>query len=188
MDALLSIADIRALAGVKIAVIGQGTQKALKHFGLKADFIPSVYDGETLGRELAKVCPAGSRILIPRASLGNPELTEALKKGGHAVDDVATYDTVYAASPVIDEKAVLDSGEIDFAVFTSASTVRGFAASAEGADLAKVRAVCIGRQTCAAAQALGMTVWTAEKATLESLCDKLEEAAASLREEADPLT
>jgi uroporphyrinogen III methyltransferase/synthase len=175
---LMEVGDIRSLGGVKIAAIGQGTEKALRSFGLRADFLPSVYDGETLGRELAKVCAARSRILIPRASLGNPELVKELTEAGHAVTDVPTYDTICAASRVLDEKALLESGEIDFAVFTSASTVRGFAESAKGADLKKVNAVCIGRQTESAARALGMRTWTAERATLDSLADRVQEAAA----------
>ena len=64
---------------------------------------------------------------------------------------------------------------------TSASTGRGFAGSAEGADLTGVKAVCIGRQTEAAAKELGMRTWTAEKATLESLTKRLIEAAAECR-------
>ena len=183
LDRLLETADVRALGGVKIAAIGEGTRKALRTANLKADFLPSVYDGDTLGRELAAICAPGSRILIPRAAAGNPELADALRRAGHMVDDVATYETVYDASSVLNEKEILESGEVDFAVFTSASTVRGFAAAAEGADLSAVRAVCIGRQTCAAAQTLGMRTWTAEKATLASLCDRLEEAAAELKKE-----
>ena len=66
-------------------------------------------------------------------------------------------------------------------MFTSASTVKGFVGSAPGADLSGVRAVCIGRQTEAEAKKHGMKTWTAEKATLDSLCEKLEQAAAELR-------
>ena len=51
MDELFAKADIRALASVRIASIGKGSEKALNGYGLKSDFIPSVYDGETLGKE-----------------------------------------------------------------------------------------------------------------------------------------
>ena len=180
---LMETGDIRLLGDVKIAAIGQGTEKALRGFGLRPDFLPSLYDGETLGRELGAACPAGTRFLIPRASLGNPELTEMLTGAGHAVTDIPTYDTVYAASRVLDEKAMLESGEVDFAVFTSASTVRGFVESTKGTDLTKVKAVCIGRQTESAARSMGMRTWTAERATMESLADRVQEAAAEWSEE-----
>ena len=181
---LFDTGDIRAFAGVRVAAIGEGTRKALSKIGLRADFVPSVYDAETLGTELADVCAPGARILIPRAAMGNPLLTENLSRGdGLVIDEVALYDTLYTASPVLDTKELLDSGEIGFAVFTSASTVRGFAGSAGGADLTGVRAVCIGRQTEAEAKKLGMRTWTAEKATLDSLTEKLEQAAAEIRTE-----
>lgn len=180
-EELFSHSDIRALGAVKLAAIGQGTQKALRSYGLRTDFMPTVYDGDTLGAELAEKLAPGERVLLPRAAVGNQELTARLRAAGALVDDVATYDTRYVTSRVLDEKAILESGEVDFAVFTSASTVRGFAGSAQGADLTKVKAVCIGRQTEAAARELGMRTWTAEKATLLSLKEKLIEAAAECR-------
>ena len=181
-EKLFAHGDVRMLAGVKIASIGQGTSKALAKVGLKADFVPSVYDGVTLGRELAEILPEGVRVLIPRAAIGNQELIEGLSAvRGIQITDIATYDTEYAASKVIDVRKSFEEGEIDFAVFTSASTVRGFSGSAEGLDLSKVKAVCIGRQTEAAAAGYGMQTWTAEKATLDSLIRCVGQAAAEIK-------
>ena len=180
-DELIEHADIRNLGRVRLAAIGQGTQKALRRYGLRTDFMPSVYDGDTLGAELAEKLAPGERVLIPRAAVGNQELPAKLRAAGAEVDDIATYDTEYVTSRVLDEKAILESDEVDFAVFTSASTVRGFAGSVQGADLSGVKAVCIGRQTEAAAKELGMRTWVAEKATLEALTEKLKQAAAECR-------
>ena len=41
--------DVRSLGQAKIAVIGEGTKKKLKEHHLLADFVPGVYDGDTLG-------------------------------------------------------------------------------------------------------------------------------------------
>ncbi len=180
-EELIRQADIRALGAVKLAAIGQGTQKALLQHGIRADFMPSVYDGDTLGKELAGLLNPGDAVLIPRASVGNPELPARLRAAGASVDDIPTYDTLHTPSRVLDEKALIESGDLDFAVFTSASTVRGFADSAAGTDLSAVNAVCIGRQTAAAASKLGMRTWTSDKATLASLVQKLEQAAAECR-------
>ena len=183
-ERLLESRDLRALRGVKLAAIGRGTRKALLNYGLRADFLPSVYDGETLGRELREACAPGSRILIPRAAIGNRELIEELQKDeGLEITDVATYDTEYVASDLIDVRSELERGEVDFAVFTSASTVRGFAASLPDMDFKKVNAVCIGRQTASEAEARGMRIWVSEKATLESLARRVEEAARELKDE-----
>ena len=41
-------------------------KKGLKERGLLADFVPSVYDGDTLGKELSELLSGGEKILIPR--------------------------------------------------------------------------------------------------------------------------
>lgn len=63
--------DVRSLGQAKIAVIGEGTKKKLKEHHLLADFVPDVYDGDTLGAELAKELQGNEKILIPRAEAGN---------------------------------------------------------------------------------------------------------------------
>ena len=183
LDRLIALHDLRALAGVKLAAIGQGTRKALHQYGLRADFLPSVYDGETLGRELQEACAPGSRILIPRAAIGNRELIEELEKGRDlTIDDVASYDTEYETFAASDGNGLEGPApEADFAVFTSASTVRGFTAAMPDRDFSRVNAVCIGRQTAAEAQKHGMRTWIAGKATLESLVECVEQAAKELR-------
>lgn len=180
MEALMEKYDLRALAGVNLAVIGEGSARELRRYGLRADFMPSVYDGETLGRELRGVCGPGARLLIPRAAIGNRELIQELGDDV-AVTDLPTYDTEYVRSPVIDAAALLEPGRADFAVFTSASTVRGFAAATPELDFSSVNAVCIGRQTAAEAQKRGMRVWVAEKATLEALVQRVKEVALEVR-------
>ena len=167
--------DIRKLAGVKIAAIGGGTKKELEKLGLYADLIPDIFDGAHLGSTLAKVCEKGDRILIPRAAMGGRELTEALQSSGKelTVDDIATYDTIYETSRLVDERAEIENGTIDYVMFTSASTVRGFAKALGDIDYSKVKAVCIGKQTKAAADAYGMQTWMAETASIDSLIDCL---------------
>lgn len=55
--------DIRAMGNTRLAVIGEGTKKALQERGLLADFVPSVYDGDTLGKELSELLSGGERYL-----------------------------------------------------------------------------------------------------------------------------
>ena len=161
--------DIRMLGTVKIAAIGEGTKKALRERGLFVDLMPEIYDGENLARTLAAELSGGENILIPRAEAGNLELVKILKEAGACVDDVATYRTCYESQDVIDEAAEFEKGKIDCAVFTSASTVRGFAEAVKGLDFGKVKAACIGKQTRAEAEKYGMQTWMAKKATMDSL-------------------
>ena len=182
--------EVRRLAKTRFAVIGSGSEKELEKYGFYGDLMPKVYDGEHLGMALAAVCEEelakkdtekSLRILIPRAAIGNQELISALAQvSGLEVSDVPTYDTYYGLdteeeTPALDLAAELSSGGRDYVIFTSASTVKGFAAAAAGLDDTKVRAICIGRQTKEAADALGMQTWMSEKASIDSLIDKLME-------------
>ncbi len=182
--------DMRRLSGARFAVIGEGTRAELEQHGLYADLMPEIYDAKHLGKALYDRCSGGERIMIPRSAIGSLELTAALKPcrisgeepdpeegtGKYPeVDDIAVYDTVCDRSRFVDLRAELENGTIDYAVFTSASTVKGFAAAAGEAVCGKVKAVCIGKQTAAAADAYGMQTWTSEKATIDSLIGKLTE-------------
>lgn len=166
--------DVRILGNIKIAVIGEGTRKKLKEHGLYPDLIPEVYDGDSLGAALAKEVNKGDRILIPRAEKGNKNLVALLAQTGASVEDLPTYRTVYEKSSLIDEKKEFESGQPCLAVFTSASTVKGFVEGTKGLDYTKVRAACIGKQTKAEAEKYGMCAYMAEKATIESLVGLVE--------------
>lgn len=162
--------DIRSLHQARIAAIGPGTEAELRKYGLFADLVPQVFDGQHLGAALAPRLGPGDRVWLPRAKQGSLELLEELKKApGAVVRELPLYDTVYQPAGALDLKLEFQKHPETLAVFTSASTVRGFAAAAEGLDLTAVQAACIGPQTGAAAQALGMQVHTAERATIDSL-------------------
>lgn len=165
-------ADVRRLGRAKIAAIGKGTKKALEERGLFVDLMPEVFDGESLGKALCEACSGNEKILLPRAKIGGKEIIQELeKKPGLFICDVPTYDTFYEKQEMIDEKKAFESGEINCAVFTSASTVKGFAEAVKGLDFTKVTAACIGKQTKAAADAYGMKTFMAKQATIDSVVD-----------------
>jgi uroporphyrinogen III methyltransferase/synthase len=164
--------DIRALGNVKVAVVGQGTKKALTKYSLYPDLMPETYDGASLGAKMAEVCEENARILIPRAAIGNHEIiSELSKRKDLVVDDAATYDTFYESQELIDEAGEFEKGAIDYAVFTSASTVKGFVNAVPGLDYTKVRAACIGKQTKQEAEKYGMQTFVAKEASIDSLVD-----------------
>ena len=171
--------DIRALGSVKIASIGKGTSRELEKFGLYADLVPEVFDGEHLGQKLAGAAEEGDRILLPRADIGNHEIIAELEKGRNlTVTDIPTYTTTYTSSDILDQKLIFESGKKVMAVFTSASTVKGFASACPDLDYSKVQAACIGRQTAAAASALGMQIHVSKEASMDSLVELICEVAA----------
>ena len=164
--------DARALGSVKLAAIGAGTAKALAAHGLKADYIPEVYDAVHMGAGLVKL--AHGRVLLLRAEIGTPELPDALTAAGIGFDDVSVYETIYENPRSEELRTQLEQGEIDLVTFTSASTVKGFVSSVgTDFDFSAVTGVCIGVQTEAEAKKYHMHTRVAEKATLDALIEAI---------------
>ena len=163
--------DIRSLGRVQIAAIGMGTAKEVEARGLNCAWMPEVYDGEHLGILLGEICKEGDRILIPRAEQGSRQLIKEIEKRVSVeIIDLPIYRTVYEEFPQVgDIRGQLERAEIQMAVFTSASTVRGFAQAAAGIDFRQMQAVCIGVQTETAAKELAMKTVTAKAATIDGL-------------------
>jgi uroporphyrinogen III methyltransferase/synthase len=173
MERIFRDHDIRILAGCRIACIGRGSERELGKYGIRPDMVPSEYNGQALGIQLAALLNEGDRVLIPRARIGNPELIEELSKVRDVIiDDIPSYDTEYTGASWFDADTAFDD-ECTYAVFTSASTVRGFVNSWPDMDHSKVRAVCIGRMTAREAQSHGMRTFVSSEATLESLVSEL---------------
>jgi uroporphyrinogen III methyltransferase/synthase len=134
------VRDARALAGRTVAAIGPGTARALRARGIEPDIVPERAVAEGLVEALADV-PV-SRALVARAAEGRDVLPDALRERGAEVDVVALYETV--AEPLDD--ATRDAASAaDYALFTSASSVRFFAAA--GGSLDGPRLVSIGPAT-----------------------------------------
>lgn len=158
--------DIRSACAAKIAAIGPATAAALKERGLIVDYMPDVYDGLHLTRGLGALVK-DKPLLMLRAKEGSAELSRELEACHIEFSELAVYETFYEKPAVIPQGA-------DTAVFTSASTVRGFKAAMP--ELEVECACCIGVQTAAEAKRAGFKkIITAEKATLESLAAALEE-------------
>ena len=164
--------DARALGAVKLAAIGPGTARALSAHGLKADYVPEVYDAAHLGEGL----PAAGKVLALRAEEGSPALTEGLARRNIACDDVASYRTVYENSRSQELRAAVEETEGLLVTFTSASTVKGFVSSVgEDANFSRMVGMCIGAQTANQAQKYGIPVRVAREATMDALTDMIVE-------------
>ena len=164
--------DARALGAVKLAAIGPGTARALSAHGLKADYVPEVYDAAHLGAGL----PAAGKVLALRAEEGSPALTEELARRNIACDDVASYRTVHENPRSQELRAAVEETEGLLVTFTSASTVKGFVSSVgEDANFSRMVGMCIGAQTANQAQKYGIPVRVAREATMDALTDMIVE-------------
>ena len=163
--------DARCLAGKKIAVVGPKTELALEQHGLLADFVPTEYSGQALARQMLEqnLLNRQSRVLLPRAEQSSPDLTEVLDQAGVPWQAL----TVYRTLPCPAEQ-IIDPAFYDAILFTSASTVTGFAACCPPeTDFSALPALCISSQTAAQAQTLGMNPVVSPQATIDSMIETL---------------
>jgi uroporphyrinogen III methyltransferase/synthase len=113
------------------------------------------------------------KVLVLRAREGSEDLNRILNKEGIRYEDVPVYDTAYESDSNTFSKEVIQAYDFDYAAFTSASTVRGFANALPELDFTKITAVCIGEETAKAAREHGMKCIVAKNATLESMVDAI---------------
>lgn len=180
--------DARAMAGLKVAAVGDATAAALVAFGVKPELVPT---GEQSTAGLlaewqpydAEVDPI-DRVFLPRADIATEALVAGLQQLGWEVDDVTAYRTVRAAPPPAQTREAIKTGGFDAVLFTSASTVRNLVGIA-GKPHACTVVACIGPQTAAAAQEHGLRVDVlADTPNVLQLADDLATHAEKLRQTA----
>lgn len=168
--------DARSFAHMKIAVIGSGTEKKLWELGLRADYVPTVYDSTHLAEGLVRLVQEGERVLLLRAEQASQELSAILQEACVSFDDIPIYQTIYVSERAQELAQKLKCGTIDYVTFTSASTVHGFVQSLpEDVDLTGFTALCIGEITQKAALDAGMHTITAKSATIDAMIEALKE-------------
>lgn len=158
--------DVRQLNGVKLCAVGPSSRERLLRYGLNADLAPEAFQADEVVAALAANAPLdGNRFMLPRADVGRERLAEALRAAGAVVDDVVAYRAL-PAEPDPDRdpdlyRLLLD-GEVDVVTFTSAASVRNFAATfgaEQSADLLQQTTVAVcGPVTAEAATRLGIPV------------------------------
>ncbi len=153
--------DSRALAGRRVAVVGDETARALAAHGVTADLVPEASHAEGLADAMGQAGVKGKTVLLAQAAGARKVLGERLGEAGAEVTAAALYRTVVPEADAA-ALAVLAGGPVHYATFTSGSTVRnlreilgpeGFAKT-----LATARIVAIGPVTARAARDAGLTV------------------------------
>lgn len=168
--------DLRALAGCRIAAIGERTALALRDVGLAPDLVAGNATQEGIAAELTARHP--KRVLIARATLARPVLENLLHQGGINSDILPLYETVPNVTGIAHLKDLLQQKKIDVITFTSARTFNSLAAACPGEELAhllaSVAVAVIGPVTRAAVEAAGVTVtMEAESADMDSLATSI---------------
>lgn len=177
--------DARALAGVRVAVVGQATAQALRtRLAVRADLLPQRFTAASLADEMAQQGGLkGSRCLLLRADIARPGLPAALADAGAVVDEVVAYDTRLPAALDAQALDALRSGAVDWITFTSSSTARNLHTllGDEAALLHGVKTASIGPATTETAAALGLgPTIEAPVATLDALVQAVADGQSSV--------
>jgi len=171
-------------ASLKVAAIGPKTAQALVDQGVSPDFVPDEYIAEAILPGLGDV--RGRWVLLPRAELARPALTEMIREQGGFAHEIPAYYTL--PGKIHRESSLALKQGVDLLTFTSSSTVRNFIrlVRQEGLDplvLAGNPAVaCIGPITAATAREGGYQVdAVAEDYTIEGLLEIIPQAISEKR-------
>jgi uroporphyrinogen III methyltransferase/synthase len=162
--------DVRALAGMQVAVVGTGTAAACRERGLLPDIIPDVARSEALVQSLQDKDLLGRHWVHVRGVDGRKLLQQAIEAANGTYDLVPGYRTLrpkVAGSLLRSLRTPDDGGEGAHAIcFASGKTARHFVETLSeglGKDeameiCARARVITIGPVTTSAVEALGITV------------------------------
>ncbi|WGT68097.1 uroporphyrinogen-III C-methyltransferase [cyanobacterium endosymbiont of Epithemia clementina EcSB] len=118
--------DVRALAGIKLAVVGKKTANVLKKYGLKPDFIPPDFVADSLVENFPESLD-NKNILFPRVEIGGRDLlVRELQQQGAQVSEIATYQSECPNNINPKTWEALQQEKINIITFTSSKTVRNF--------------------------------------------------------------
>lgn len=173
--------DSRALAGLKIAVVGKKTAESLKKRALEPDFIPKNFVADSLVANFPGNI-AGSKILFPRVETGGRDvLVKELTEKGAEVTEVPAYESGCPAEIAEDALAALQQKTLDVITFASSKTVKNFCQLVESNKqqlpqdfLERICIASIGPQTSESCQSLlGRVDVEAKEYTLDGLTEAI---------------
>jgi uroporphyrinogen III methyltransferase/synthase len=127
-DALQTLnKDCRVFARAKLAVIGPKTAERLARFGIKADFVPNVFTGKDLAKQLINAANLNAKkVLLLRSDIASKDLPQLLAQANAQVDDAAIYTAAEVKGDAEQLESDISAGALDWLTFASPSAVRSF--------------------------------------------------------------
>lgn len=132
--------DCRALANLKIAVIGETTAETLAEHGITADLCSDIQSSKGLLEAFSEIDIADAKVLLPQAEVSSDILPKGLQETGADVVKMPVYKTIERQCDDV------DFDYIDQVLFTSGSSVRAFV-KRFGKVPGHVKAYCLGLPT-----------------------------------------
>ena len=140
--------DIRSLANIKFAVVGNKTAGKLKEYGINADIVPKISNSSELAKELEN-CGAKDVLLI-------------CAENGNANIDCDKL-PIYKTEPDFGKKELLNvtASDMDYIIFSSGSAAQAYSEMTDGKTNAKF--ISIGAATTKAAKECGIEIYKTAK-------------------------
>lgn len=148
--------DIRDLAHVRFAVIGDGTRKALEAHGIFCDFIPTAYSSKDMAEAMIPHIEKDENVLLLRAEEANRVLPDALEEAGISHTCISLYHTVTDERKADELNRLIKM--VDYVTFASSSAVRAFVSMVDNLDEVKGKYISIGPVTTKTAQENGLSI------------------------------
>lgn len=171
--------DIRALGLLRIAVVGEATEKAVGEYHLRVECKPAVATAEGLAKALVDTGSLDSaKVLLITGNLNRDVLVQKLEAARAIVDRLQVYKTELADLTENPLTAVFRKEGADAVLFASSSAVDAYAS--QGSLLRPIGSArqplfgSIGPQTSESLRQHGMKVdFEAEKPSLDALVHAL---------------
>ena len=148
--------DVRKLAHVRFAVIGDGTRKALEAHGIFCDFIPTAYSSKDMAEAMIPHIGKNENVLLLRAEEANRVLPDALEEAGISHTCISLYHTVTDERKAEELNRLIKM--VDYVTFASSSAVRAFVSMVDNLDEVKGKYISIGPVTTKTAQENGLSI------------------------------
>ena len=148
--------DIRDLAHIRFAVIGDGTRKALEDHGIFCDFIPTAYSSKDMAEAMVPHIGKDESVLLLRAEEANRVLPDALEEAGISHTCISLYHTVKDERKAEELNRLIKM--VDYVTFASSSAVRAFVSMVDNLDDVKGKYISIGPVTTKTAEENGLSI------------------------------
>lgn len=164
-----------ALHHCRIATVGEKTAQTLKEHGYTVDFMPSVFNAETMAKEFLANYETTKPTLFVRGVIASPILLDAFTKAQRTFYCVEVYDTFIHTKAKQQLQRTLANHTFDYVTFTSPSAVEAFVQSVKDVtQQLHVPIVCIGTTTEQKALSYGFTqTIVPEKFTIEAMMEAM---------------
>lgn len=170
--------DIRKLADIKIAAIGNMTRKSLAEDGIFADLSGAISDQKNILQDIFQEKSQNLSCLIIGGQDEEQKIKETLQKiciDTSKVTYAAAYQTYYEESLSLNIIKDLQEKNIDYITFTNVIGIEGFVKCCKDIGLSDINAICIGEQTFTSAKQAGLNAYQAKSESLDEMIRLLEE-------------